>query len=947
MISKFRVFPFVLLLVAGALAPIASAHSRIWPDRSSDLPQDPAIQTVTLPNGLRVLLRHNTEPLGKVSLRLLVRVGSLHERDDEKGLAHFVEHMLFRGTRRHPGDSLSQLLQREGLGYGPDNTAFTNFDHTIYHLELPRNDEATLRLALSVFFEYGSEATLDAAALDTERGVVLSEKAMRDTPELRYSESNLEYLWPHSLPARRMVIGDEKVIRTAPRERLAAFYDAWYRPERMAVIIVGDVDLELAKRLAEEILGPMTARGPAREDPTDFTPGVASEPTPRVYTDRGMVGASIHFQAPRKVGLEIDNTERRRRQVQRDLAMTAFQRRLTRVAREKGESFVSPSISVNPNFLEWNVTSLWVSTRMPLWHDATTLAEQELRRAYESGFLESEIATAKRQFIESLDADVRGAKSRSSEMLAGQLAWSLLSGFPVASPEHYRDEWTEFLINTSPAECLEAFRAAWGPELPHATLIGHVELGATQADLSNALEASRKVALQPQTERAAPEFAYNVFGTEGHLVAEKFEQDLDLRLCEYGNGVRFNFKSTRFAEDYVQIIARIPGGRLSLKPNQAGLDWFASWAFIAGGLRRHNPAEMSDILAGRSIGLQFTVGNDSFYLTARCARRDLLLTLKLIAAHLTDPGWREEALPQSKAAYGSMFSSLLTTPGAPIRVSAERILFDDPRFGTPSEEEYYRHGLKQLAGWLGPQLRNGALELSIVGDTSWDEAQAAVARTLGALAKREPWPKKAPKLPKFIKPQERPISFTVRSDFKQSAIAWVFPARSLNTVFLERRARLLADLLEERIRVRLRQELGSAYAPEAQLIMDESLPGLSYFVVYAEVDHQRTAEALAVLRAELDRLPRQGVTDDEFERIKAPFLHARSDDVRRNEYWLHTVMADVQQRPERLIAARNRAADSAAITRAEVEEILRAAVKRSDGFLFISEPAPGHNWAEK
>ena len=232
---------------------VLRAAAAPWSGVTSDLPPDPSVRWGTLPTGLRYAVMPNAEPKGRVSLRLLVAAGSLHESDDEQGLAHFIEHMAFRGTKAYPRGALVPALEHAGIALGPDNTAFTTNSFTIYHLELPDGKEPTLRLGLGVFREYAGAISFDPDLIEIERGVILSEKDSRNTPDARVSQANQELLWPGSRLVRRPPIGKEENIRHFTREQFKAFYDAWYRPERMAVVMVGDFTTDDGARLIGEI----------------------------------------------------------------------------------------------------------------------------------------------------------------------------------------------------------------------------------------------------------------------------------------------------------------------------------------------------------------------------------------------------------------------------------------------------------------------------------------------------------------------------------------------------------------------------------------------------------------------------------------------------------------------------------------------------------------------
>ncbi len=938
---------FLIVLSFCALAPFASAAP--WAELRTDLPADPALVQGTLPNGLRYVIRRNAEPRDRVTLRLVVAAGSLHERDDESGLAHFVEHMIFRGTRSHPGDSLVNALQRLGVGFGPDNTAFTHHDHTIYHLELPDTTAATLKQGLSTFYEYAAEATFDPALIERERGVILSEKATRDTPGYRRSEASLAFLWPGSLHTRRPVIGVEQTLRTVTRENFTAFYDAWYRPERTAVIIVGDIDPETARKLVGETFAHFTARAPARDEPAAVTPASATAPTIAINHDSAYVGIGLTFQHPRAAPKENDTRERRIARLHRTLAFAMQQQRLNRISAELGDALVAPYASIENFVPGWEVASFSAAGRIDHWRELAAALEQEHRRAILHGFTPAELDIARRTFVELLETNIRSLPTRHSEQHAAEIVELLLDGEPICTPEALRDDLAAPLAAATLEDCNRAFRNTWERSALHVFISANPVFKEDERTVAAVLNESRKTDVAPRTHTGTAPFAYTDFGPPGKLVHEETSPGIDARLSRFANGVRLNFKQTAFEADTVNIFVRIRGGRLTTPSAFPGLDLLAGYALTDGGLGKHSASEIGDILTGRNVGLSFHVEPDAFVFTGRSSPRDLQLCLQLIAAYITDAGYRPESLREAHASYGSLLSSLEASAGGPIHRYAERQLMDnDARFGIPGEQNFYNRTLPELEAWLRPAFAHAPIEMSIVGETNWETASAAVATTLGALPLRAETAK-PPRLksPRFASAERQPVLYVAPARIKQSALAWCFPAPDASDYRTERRCFLLASILEERIRHRLREELGSAYAPSASFISFDALPKCGYFMIYAEVDSDRAPEAAAALRKEIDALRDKGITDDEFLRVKTPFLRERTDHLRQNGYWGHTVLLDAQERPYRIEAALNRHDDTAAITRAEVQSLLGKYINRKRGTLFIAEPGRLRKWDGK
>ena len=217
------------------------------------MPLDSAIRTGKLDNGLTYYIRQNAEPAKRAELWLAVNAGSVMEEDNQKGLAHFLEHMLFKGTQRFPSQALLDFLQSIGMKFGPDINAYTSFDETVYTLQIPTDKEADFSKAFDVLQDWAGAATLSPQDFDKERGVIVEEWRLRDkTASGRMQDKIVPMLLGDSQYATRLPIGDMEIIRNAPVDALRSFYEKWYRPDLMAVIAVGDFDVDKTEALIRE-----------------------------------------------------------------------------------------------------------------------------------------------------------------------------------------------------------------------------------------------------------------------------------------------------------------------------------------------------------------------------------------------------------------------------------------------------------------------------------------------------------------------------------------------------------------------------------------------------------------------------------------------------------------------------------------------------------------------
>src|SRR4029079_11984183 len=273
MLHRFSRFPsraaFVAVL-AFAAATYLQAQTSFNPQ--DIIPFDAAVRTATLPNGVKVFIRHNEQPAKRVALRLAVKAGSIDEADDQQGLAHLIEHMAFNGSAHFKPGELISAFESIGARLGPHVNAYTSFDETVYMLELPSDKPDIVAKGLTAMADFAGGLSLDPAEIDKERGVVIEEWRGGLGAQSRIRDKQFPVLFYRSRYAERLPIGKPEMIRNAPAARLRAFYDTWYRPEQMALVVVGDVDAQKIEQDVRALFGPLAARAPKAAEPDRTVP---------------------------------------------------------------------------------------------------------------------------------------------------------------------------------------------------------------------------------------------------------------------------------------------------------------------------------------------------------------------------------------------------------------------------------------------------------------------------------------------------------------------------------------------------------------------------------------------------------------------------------------------------------------------------------------------------
>ncbi|MBI2510912.1 MAG: insulinase family protein [Opitutae bacterium] len=909
------------------------------PQETSDLPVDPAVKWGRLDNGIRYAVLPNHEPKNRASLRFVVRAGSLNETDDQRGLAHFLEHMAFNGSTHYAPGTLVEFFQRLGMSFGGDTNAFTSFDRTVYMLELPDVKPDTVEKAVTLFADYAGGLLLLEDEINKERGIILSEKRARDSVEFRQFIGEFEFLLPDARFIQRIPIGLEEVIAKAPRARFVDFYNTWYRPELISVVAVGDFDPAAIEAVLKEKLSPVAARALPAPQPSlgHITPveGVVAKLLPE--REAGAVQVSIQTVTP--YNYEPDTAANRLKYLPRQLALRMLNRRLSVLAKQEGAPFIGGQVGATEQFDFFRNASVELSCKPEQWRAALAVGEQELRRALQFGFQPAELKEAVAGLRNALEQAVRTAPTRRSDGLAMALVDSFVDQNVFTHPKTELDLFAPALDKITVDACLAALRETWNEKTGRRLWVtGNLTLEQPEQQIVGAYEASRAVAVQPPAKIEEAQFAYTNFGAPGAVQHEQKVDDLGTTLIDFANGVRLNLKPTDFEAGRVRLSVRVGGGRLTEPADQPGLGFFTGNTFLSGGLGQHSADDLQRLLAGKTVGTNFTITGDAFVFQGGTNRTDLALQLQLLAAYVTDPGFRPEAMRLYAKGVEAYYARGANTVEWPLQTEVPRLLANgDARFGIPPKEAATARTLAEAKAWLAPQFARGPIEIAIVGDFDAKDATAAVARTFGALPPREAKPAyDAERHVDFGAPVAKQF-FTV-TEIPKGVVQLFWPATDGRDAKISRRLSMLAEVLNDRLRVKIREEMGDTYSPDAGASLSDTYKGYGHIVASATVAPEKARAVADAMKAAAASLFEKGVTEEELVRAKQPILTSARQSVRTNPYWLGSVLAAAQEQPERLEWARNRLGDLESITTAELTEFAHRYLDPAKASEFISLP---------
>ncbi|HWU01243.1 MAG TPA: insulinase family protein, partial [Novosphingobium sp.] len=636
------------------------AQTPVWGIEGSDLPRDPAFRLGRLANGMRYIIRHNETPKGQVVIRLRFDVGSLDEGDDQRGYAHFVEHMAFEGSTHVPAGEMVRLLERNGLAFGADTNAFTSFETTTYHLDLPRNDAALVETALMLMRETAGELTFDPAAVDRERGVIQAEKRDRDNWSYRETVDRMGFLLPQSRVMQRWPIGTPESLNGATAQGLRAFWAAHYVPSRATLVVVGDIDpvrieADIARRFGNWPARPAPAHPPAGPFPPDEAPRSA------IYTDPALTErVLIARTAPHDD--EPDTLANRREELLRAVGYGIINRRLQHLARAENPPLRSASFGTGESFHAVRTTQLAIDALSGQMPRAIQAGVETWRRAMEQGFTPAEVNEQLVNLCAGSATAAVAANTRSNLALAAQ-ALSLVTDQVVPVDPVRMNDWVQAEAATvTPEAVLAALRREALPlDRPLIRFQGRAA-PAGGVDTLRAQFAEAMAAPLPALAQEAPQvFAYGNFGAPGRVVADRRDPLLGVRMVRFANGVMLNLKHTDLMKGQALVQMNVDGGGM-LATRAAPLAVELVPMMGDAGLGRHSRDDLQTILAGHPVALGLVNRPETFQSTGAVRSEDVRLQLQVMAAYLTDPGYRLEAEREYRSSINTLFARLQAAP---------------------------------------------------------------------------------------------------------------------------------------------------------------------------------------------------------------------------------------------------------------------------------------------
>jgi zinc protease len=874
-------FWFAVVLLLPALAWAESTT-----DSNEALPADNSIEYRTLPNGMRYWVRSTGRTSGKVSMWMRVGSGSINEDDDQRGLAHFLEHMAFNGGENFPAGTLIKRFEAAGLTFGAHQNATTSFRDTIYKLSMPSNP-VMLDLGLLFFSDVAFRLTLDPKEVVRERGVVLAERTARDSASKRALTRQLVELAPDSRFTERFPIGDEQVIKTATAEKLRAYYQKWYRPDNTVLMVVGDVD---AESLDEMVRKHFADWQPAGEPAPDRDPGIRPYGSDRaaVVVEPGLIAADVGIAALFP-GRDIRTQQGYRQYLIERITIQLMNRRLRDQILEGGTPFSTASVTADSS-LGITLSEARAKGAPREWESILRALTTELKRVREHGFGEAEFRFA----VDVVRAELE--KKRHDEDSRPFEHWLVAMDAAIEEHRHpisavvEQSAASKLLPHISRAEVEAAVQERYAGAQRTFTVSLPKRNVATPTS-QQVLAIVRAAEAEPVAKLPERVYLTQLMAkdpTPGKTIERRLDERLNVTSATLANGVRVHVRPLANGKGRTSVRILVAGGRVNETQENRGITEVAVLPFITPATDMMSSAQVQRLLTTKHVTVAGRDTAGALELDVEGQGPDLEDGMRLAHLLLT----RARVEPAAFAAWQAQARSRqVNREGSVPEQLSDRVdalmTSNDPRFVGLTPKEVDRLTLADGQAWLNQLLKTAPIEVAIVGDMSHDQALALAEKYLGSLPAR-PLIKNAYARERALAVAPGPYQAQLKVDTAtpKSAVyvGWRGPdwhdVRDWQVLDLASRA------VSSRLFREVRERRGLVYTVRAQSSSNTVYRGNGRFRVAFAVDPSKADEAADVVEQVIADFVQTGPTAEELSTAREQAAAAFQSAMNTTGFWI-------------------------------------------------------------
>lgn len=863
------------------------------------IPIDPEVRIGKLPNGLTYYIRHNNQPQNVANFYIAQRVGSINENDDQRGLAHFLEHMAFNGSEHFPGNNLIEYLRSLGVSFGRDLNAYTSIDQTVYNINnVPSQRQSAVDSCLLILRDWSNGLSLEAEEIDKERGVVHGEWRSGSGPQQRMLDAMCPELFPDSKYGHRLPIGLMSIIDSFRPHTLRAYYEKWYRPDNQAIVVVGNVDVDHVEAEIKRLWADVTVAPDAAQVVTELVPD-NNEAIIVIGKDKEQQRNTIEIMMKHDVipdSLKGDISYMIM-EYGKNVTTQMIDTRLQDAAQQPGSAFTMAS-SFDGQYIYAKSKDALTTVIIPKEGqdiEAIKQVMRELERARQHGFTESEYVRAREDIMNEYERMYTNRSKVDNDRYARQYVEHYLSNEPIPSIED-KYETMKMIVPMIPVDIANEIAAELvlqnDTNLVVAAFTRDIDGTApyTAEMVKNAIDEVRNEDIKPYVDQTIDEPLIAKMPKKGKIKKETVNTALGYTELTLSNGIKVNLKKTDFKDDEIRFQAIADGGFSlydskdfdNIKMMQIGLG--------INGLGKFSQTDLEKALAGKHASVDFSIDQTEQTVSGVSTPKDLETLMQLIYLQFTNATADKATYDQLAGMFEMVFKNKDMNPSIVFGDSImSTINKQNPRYMLPDGETFGCADYNRIVEIIRERLANAAdYTFTFVGNFDESQMRRFIEQYIASL------PAKGKKTEardvRTLCSGETVNNFTAKMIDPQSMIfeSW----RSNNIPYtLQNRMKLAvaAEVLEAIYLKSIREDSGAAYSVSASDEVDTDGREI-YFSIQAQCpcDPDKNAMAVSLFRSGIQEAATK-IDADMFSKVKEQMLKQFDVDSRENSHWINAI----------------------------------------------------------
>lgn len=882
-----KILTIALMAVSGLLA-----------NAQTPLPLNPEVKHGTLPNGLNYYILHNEEPKERANFYIAQKVGSTLETPEQLGLAHFLEHMAFNGSKNFPGKTMLNYLQSKGIRFGADINAYTSFDETVYNINnVPTTDKALMDSVLLVLHDWSGSILLEEDEINAERGVIEEEWRMRNSAQQRMYEAMLPAVY-EEYQYQQMPIGKIEIVKNFPPQAIRDYYHKWYRPDQQGIVIVGDFDAaEMEKKVVE-----LFSTIPMPENPAPRTyPSVSDnkEPIYFYFTDKELQFPMIMVMfKSEKMPFEMRNTvENYAMNVLLTNALsTMINNRLEEFSKKAECKYAEASVYFD-DFLVSKTKDAF-SVIIIAKGDIKEAYEQAMSivaRACKTGFMQSELERARDEMLASYEKAYNERNTTKNESLARELCRHFIDNDPTPGIENEYNLAKQILLNI-PVQALNQVAAEIltpenqvivisEPTADNMTVISKEEV---IGDMQNILNAQ----YEAYVDEVITDPLISKLPKPGKI-SKTEEGQFGTTAFTLSNGVKVMVKPTDFKNDEILMIAFKDGGKQSYSASDAANVLLVDDAYGTAKIGNFDRVKLGKYLAGKNVSLSYEIGNTVNEFNGNTTVKDLPTFMELLYASFAETTADENAYNVQMDQAKSVLKNMSTNPQYVFQQAVYKTQYgNNPMFQVPSVELIDAANYEREMAIYEESVKNAAdYTFIFTGNVDLDTFKPLIEQyiaTLPSKGVKNAAPAKLSSIDlvtgkvdnSFTQPMQVPSTLIMTNASGNNIKYNVADNVKIN---------LFADILDNVYTETLREEEGGTYSPYAYGSLN---PYTGYWNVVSIIQTNADMQDKMINRSyeEFMKLLKNGADEVNFKKVREAAMKQYEINVRTNKYWLNNLL---------------------------------------------------------